>query len=330
MNDLADSKKLYDTSLVWDMTIPWGPSYAEDAVLHRFHAAGIGLMSLTVAGDGSAGAAALYQTISSLNAFCRQHPESFTVIETADDVVRAHAAGKTALTFNVQGCNVLGGEIGMVEVLYRLGVRHMLLAYNRRNLAGDGCSERTDCGLSRWGIKMIEEMNRVGMLVDGTHCGHKTSMEAIEFSTAPVIFSHSNAYAVYPHYRNIKDDQIKACAKSGGVIGVNGLGGFVFDAEARSEAVFKHIDYFANLVGAQHVGIGSDFLRDTDKFWRWVDAHPETWPPLNGRALEHTKFMQPEQHAELCDLMVKHGYSEPDICGVLGENFLRVARQVWK
>ena len=116
---------------------------------------------------------------------------------------------KLALTFNLQETNPLDGNLDMIDVYYELGVRHMLLAYNQKNRVGDGCAERTDSGLSRFGVRVIQEMNRVGMLVDGTHSGYKTTMEAMEVCSVPFIFSHCNAWQVVPHYRNIKDDQIK-------------------------------------------------------------------------------------------------------------------------
>ncbi|MBT7648615.1 MAG: hypothetical protein HN768_16380, partial [Rhodospirillaceae bacterium] len=190
--------------------------------------------------------------------------------------------------------------------------------------------ERTDAGLSRVGIRVIEEMNRVGMLVDGTHTGYRTTMEAMEVSTAPFIFSHCNAWEVFPHYRNIRDDQIKACAASGGVIGVNGLGEFLDDPRATSASIFRHLDHMVQLVGPAHVGIGLDYVKNTGRFWNWLRDNPDMWPEIDGKPHTDTDFAQPEQIPELCELMLAQQYSEDDVHAILGGNFARVAREVWR
>lgn len=324
------SSALYRDSIVCDMTLPWGSMWSDDEHLKRFKQAGLGLVSLTVGSDGQSGAGAIMTQIMSIYATCRRHPDLFALASSVDDIVNAKQAGKMALVMNIQGMNALGGDTGMIEIFYKLGVRTLLIAYNRKNLVGDGCAERTDCGLSRWGIQVIEEINRVGMILDGTHTGYTTTMEAMEMTRAPFIFSHSNAHAVFPHYRNIKDDQIKACAKTRGLIGVNGLGAFLYDYDAATGAMFRHLDYIANLVGPQHVGIGLDWLSDKDRFWKWVHTHPDTWPQIDGKPHPDTHFAQPEQLEELCEMMVRAGYATDDIRGVLGGNFLRVARQTWE
>jgi len=168
------------------------------------------------------------------------------------------------------------------------------------------------------------------MLVDGTHTGYRTTMEAMEASTAPFIFSHCNAWSLYRHYRNIRDDQIQACARTGGVIGVNGLGEFLDDMEATSESMFRHVDYIANLVGPEHVGIGLDYVKDVAGFWKYVDESPDAWPENNGRANRHTRFVQPEQIEDLVELMCRRNYTDIDIRGILGGNFHRVCKLVWK
>jgi membrane dipeptidase len=224
---------------------------------------------------------------------------------------------------------MLEGRLEMVQLYYDLGVRHMLLAYNARNHVGDGCAERTDGGLSRWGLRVVEEMRRVGMWVDGTHSGYRTTMEAMELSPGPFIFSHCNAHAVYPHYRNIRDDQIRACAASGGVVGLNGLGEFLDDHDATSASIFRHMDHMVQMVGSGHVGLGLDFVKNAPRFWRWVADNPHAWPPApNPRT--NSGFGQPEQVGELTELMLHAGYSEADVRGILGDNWLRLAREVWK
>ena len=326
------ARAIFRSSLVWDMTLPYGAIHAIDGVtLERFRQAGFGLLSLTIGNDRVFGRPELaLANLAKVYAVVARHPDKLRLVYDTADVDLARSEGKLGITFNFQGTNVLGNDVGSIEVFYRLGVRHILFAYNQRSLVGDGCGEATDAGLSRYGRTVIREMNRVGMIVDGSHCGLRTSMEAMELSTAACIFSHSNAYSVYPHYRNIKDDQIRRCAATGGVIGINGLGEFLDDMEATSESMFRHVDYIANLVGPQHVGIGLDYVKDVAGFWKSVEDTPDIWPDNQGKPNRHTKFAQPEQVEELTELMCRRGYAESDIRGILGENFYRVCKQVWK
>lgn len=331
MDVSARARALYRSSLVWDMTVPYGLQHATDGVtLPRFRKAGFGVVSLTIGGDKTFGPEPALANIGQVYAVCAKHPELYRFVRTIDDIDVARKDGTLAITLNFQGTNVLANDAGLVEVFYRLGVRHMLMAYNQKNLVGDGCSERTDAGLSRFGLRVIREMNRVGMLVDGTHSGYRTTMEAMEASTAPCIFSHADAHAVYAHYRNIRDDQIRKCAETGGVIGVNGLGEFLDDPEARSESMFRHIDHIVNLVGPRHAGIGLDYVKDVAGFWKYVEDSPDAWPLHEGQPHRHTKFVQPEQIEELAELMCRKNYREADVLGILGENFRRVCKQVWK
>ena len=179
--------------------------------------------------------------------------------------------------------NALNGDVAMVGFYHRLGVRQMLFAYNRNNAAGGGCHDE-DIGLTPFGRAVVAEMNRVGMTVDASHCGHRTSLEAMEVSAKPVIFSHSNPWALTARGRNIRDDQIRGCAATGGVIGLNGIGHFMDDPEARSESVFRRIDYVVQMVGAEHAGIGLDypFPVGGEEIDALLLRHPEFWPPSEG------------------------------------------------
>jgi membrane dipeptidase len=328
MND-EQARALYRDALVWDMTLPWTAGYSDDETLPRFHRAGIKVLSLTLDADQDFTPNGFLIQHGHVLRQCRIHPE-LALATTVEEIEAAVAAGRMALILHLQGTNALGRRLELVEVFYRLGIRHMLLAYNQKNMVGDGCAERTDGGLSRYGISLIREMNRVGMLVDGTHTGYRTTMEAMEVCEGPFIFSHANAYGVHAHYRNIKDDQIKACAATGGMIGINGLGWFLRDLDAKPESMFRHIDYMVNLVGPRHVGIGLDFVKNWDAWSRGIQTRPDQWPPNEGETPPITKFVQPEQLEDLAVLMARAGYGEEDMRDILGRNFLRVSRQVWK
>ena len=146
--------------------------------------------------------------------------EGSRLVGTVQEMARARAAGELAIAFDIEGMNALDGALDMVRFYYELGVRQMLFAYNLNNLAGGGCHDE-DPGLSEFGRAVVAEMNAVGMVIDCSHTGHLTTMEAMACSADPVVFSHSNARAARDHERNIRDDQALACAETGGVVGVN-------------------------------------------------------------------------------------------------------------
>jgi membrane dipeptidase len=171
-------------------------------------------------------------------------------------------------------------------------------------------------------------MNRVGVILDCTHTGYRTTMEAMEATEAPCIFSHSVAHALKAHDRNIRDDQIKACAATGGVIGMNGVGMFLAENDASPQKVADHIDHFSKLVGPQHVALGFDLVYYMDSLLaRWRanrDRYPKGYPE------PPWQFFQPEDLLLLIDELLRRGYGDAEVRGILGENYLRVAQEVWK
>lgn len=326
---MTDATILLRDALVWDNTLPWGPGYADDdETLPRFHRAGVDLISLTVMGP-EAGLDGTLRQIARVRAHIAARPDSMVLCGTAAEITSARASGRLALVFNLQETNMLEGCIEMVAAYQTLGVRHMLLAYNARNQVGDGCAEVSDGGLSRWGLRVVAEMHRVGLWVDGTHSGYRTTMDAMAAGGGPFIFSHCNAHAVYPHYRNIRDDQMRACAVSGGVIGINGLGEFLDDDAATTAAMFRHLDHIVQLVGPRHAGLGLDFVKDAPRFWAWVMNNPDAWPPAP-KPRTGSAFAQPEQVLELVEAMLRAGYGEDAVRAILGGNWLRLAEEVWK
>jgi len=322
---------LVANSIVWDMTIPWGNwgrKELKHAAVQDMRATGYTVASLTVASDDHD----LSSTISAIaqERILVRDSDDLILVETVEDVKRAHDEGKLGLSFHFQGTVPVGRDLNLVETYYNLGVRHMLLAYNQKNFVGDGCHELTDAGLSRFGGELIKEMERVGMLLDVSHTGYRTCMDAFETATAPVIFSHSNPKSVYDHPRNITDDQIRACVASRGVIGVNGVGIFMGDATASSETLFKCVDYLAELAGPEHVGLGLDSIYDLEGLYRLAQKRGRTAYPEDGGYETEMNFAKPSQVVELTALMLSAGYTEDQIKGILGQNWLRVCEHVWK
>ena len=323
-----NAARVHHDSYVWDNTLPWldkaGPE-TRLALLPRMKSAGYRVISLTLGFDLTS-LPEIIRKIAKERCYFLAHAEEYVLVETADDIERAKREDKLGIVFHFQGTNPVNYDINMISTYYHLGIRHMLMAYNLRNAVGDGCKERTDEGLSRFGVQLVEEMNRVGMVVDCTHTGHKTSMEVMEVSKAPVVFSHSNPKALKEHPRNIADDQIKACAKTGGVMGVNGVGIFLGDNDNSTEQQLRHVDYLVQMVGPDHVGFALDFAIQS------ATSSPGTLnPPAPGDVpWPDIKYVQPEQMPGFTEGLLKQGYKETDVRNILGGNWLRFAEQVWK
>src|SRR3984957_16207235 len=247
---------------------------------------------------------------------------------TMPQVLAAWQAGQMALTFDIEGMGSLNGDVSMVELYYRLGVRQMLIAYNLNNDAGGGCHDQ-DTGLTDFGRAVVREMNRVGMVVDCAHSGIKSGLEAMKLSTKPCIFSHANARALHDHERNITDEQIKAVAATGGVVGVNGDSIFLGDGAATVESLVAHIDYMAKLVGANHVGIGLD----CDPSVNGPELDPATsakyWPARQYSDSVKDDFLPPSVLPQVSQRLRSMGYKESSIRAIMSGNFMRVASQVW-
>ena len=257
-----------------------------------------------------------------------RHADRYRLIETIDDIDRARAEGKLAVGFDIEGARAIDDQLSLVRLYRDLGVRWMLVAYNRNNLAGGGCQDE-DAGLTAYGRRMLEEMANVGIVACCSHTGYRTAREAIDASPTPVIFSHSNPRALRDHPRNIPDDLIRACAARGGVVGINGIGLFLGDNDSSSPTLARHVQYVADLVGVEHVGLGLDYTFDQEEVDVYVRSNPQTFPPHLGYGAG-MRMVEPEQLPELADLLLARGFSDADLGAVLGGNWMRVARQVWK
>lgn len=324
---------LHQEALVVDMTLPfmYGERARQLETLERCRRSGVNFVSLTLAVDW-------HDTLAAVRAIARERAliawrDDLLLVETADDIELAQREGKLAVGFHFQGTNPLQTDIRLVDVFYKLGVRHMLIAYNIRNPAGDGCFEPDDGGLSIFGRQLVREMNRVGMLVDASHTGHHTAMDLFEESSDPVIFSHANPRAVWDNPRNIPDDLIRACADTGGVVGITGLGVFLGENDTATTTFLRHIDHVAGLVGPRHVGLGLDYVYDQAALVADFMSNP-AWVPdprLSGSyGFNDIQHVPPEQLPEITEALLAQGYSEEDVRGILGANWLRVVRQVWK
>jgi membrane dipeptidase len=321
----TQAQQIHDRALIWDThaCFPLKPD-SDLTELQRYQSSGVNLVSLNIGMDMDSFENVM-QVLARFRNYVAAHPEEYVLALTVKDIREAKATGRLAIAFDLEGSDPLLGNLNMISFYYDLGVRQMLLAYNKDNRASGGCMEG-NIGLTDFGKDVIREMNRVGMVVDVSHMGYRATMEAFEISTAPVIFSHSNPGGLRAHARNISDEQIKACARTGGVIGINGIGDFL--GGTSSELIVQNIEYVMNLVGPQHVGIGLDYVVDKQELIDYITGHPDVFPPEKFK--NYLSFVEPEQIPEFTELLYKKGYSEQVISGILGGNFLRVAEQVWK
>lgn len=257
-----------------------------------------------------------------------ERPRQYRLIERVEDFAAAKQAGQLAVCFDIEGMNAIEDQLSLIQLYYELGVRWMLIAYNKANRAGGGCQE-PDRGLTEFGRRVIEEMARVGMVLCCSHTGYRTAREAIDHSPGPVIFSHSNPRALRDHPRNIPDDLMRACAARGGVIGINGIGIFMGANDNSTEALVRSIDYAVQLVGDDHVGIGLDYVYDSAELDEWVQKMGSTFPKSLGYE-GPVKMVEPERLPLVVEALMAKGYDAASLSKILGGNLLRVARQTWK
>ena len=321
---------MIECGLVWDnhVCLPFTDTEQWLPGIARYRKAGVDAVTINI-GDSHVPLEVLIRTAASIRHFVLQHDDEFLLGLTTDDLRAAQASGRLAVCLDVEGVHALGDQLSLVELLHDIGVRWMLLVYNRRNLAGSGCHDPEDGGLTRLGKGMLREMDRVGMIKCCSHAGYRTAREILELSDTPVIFSHSNPRRLHDHPRNIPDELIKACAATGGVIGINGVGLFLGDGEPTADAVVRHIDYVVQLVGAQHVALGLDFMFRGSGVEEAGRRSRELWPAEWGYRAG-MGFLPPEEIPAIAAGLERLGYPAMARRGILGENLMRVAGTVWR
>jgi membrane dipeptidase len=228
-----------------------------------------------------------------------------TIVRQADDILQAKAAGKLAAVLALEHADCTERSLNVLWTLHALGVRSIGLTHNVSSWAADGCLEgRPGTGLTRFGVALVREMNRLGMLVDLAHVSAGAFFDALDVSTKPVIFSHGNARALCDHPRNLTDDQLRALRDNGGVIGLSYVPDFV-DAKAPSlERLLDHVDHVVEVAGIETIGLGGDF---------------------DGGG---TLFADATETPKIVEGLLRRGYAESDVRKLLGENTLRVLRAV--
>ncbi|MDT9600813.1 dipeptidase [Sphingosinicella rhizophila] len=266
-----------------------------------------------------------------------RHGDRLIHVKSSSDILAARDSGRLGVMLGFQNGTHLDRKLDNVEFFYNLGIRMMLLTYNELNDLGAGCTERHDTGLSHFGVDVVKKMNQLGMIVDLAHCGKRTSLDAIAQSEKPVLFSHNNCRALNDNPRCKDDEQIRALAQKGGVMGIATVNFFV-SSKPRStlDDYIAHIDHVVQLVGIDHVAFGSDApltrwrsyyptekaFHDFHKQFNFKAGVDLRWPPF----IEEIDV--PEKMFIIKDALAKRGYKEADLRKIMGENLLRVYRQV--
>lgn len=330
-----ESQRLHRESIVIDATCPL---LNDEAYISWWMEGGVTAAAPTVGVWDGAG-----PTLKNLARWRRliDGDERLLLVRSAADIERAKAEGKLGIIFHFQDTAPIEDDLNLVDTYKDLGVGMIQLTYNVKNRVGDGAEERTNAGLSNFGIRLIERFNEARVIVDCSHTGERTTLEAIERSTAPVVFSHANAFAVHPSRRTITDEQIAAVASTGGLVGIVGYPAFVSRSPRPTlDEFINHIDYVVKVAGIDHVGLGIDYYQgqagvaDDDAAQRMYDElvangswNPETYPPPPYHYPEGIET--PRTLPNLTHRLLQRGYNAEQVKKIIGGNWLRVFREVW-
>lgn len=337
----ARALKVVERSLVIDMLAPLMLDFRPEAFANplseqqaaEFRASGITGFHNAV---GMGGPQVVEETLGFFAAwqgFAGRNADLFSLVGRAADLDHAKAQRKIAVIMGVQNSEHFR-EPKDVKSFYQLGQRCSQLTYNSQNLIGSGSTDRVDGGVSDFGVEIIKAMNEVGMLVDVSHSGDRTTLDAIEISPKPIAITHSNCRALNNHPRLKTDEAIKKLAAKGGVMGITGVRNFVSDKEPTTvDTMVDHIDHVVKLVGIEHVGIGSDadlngyddMPADQQKMLR--GAYKSSYAFRD--KLDTDGFDHPRKIFDLTEALIRRGYSDDNITAVLGGNFRRLLGSTW-
>jgi membrane dipeptidase len=268
-----------------------------------------------------------------------RHPDVFARVRTVRDLHLAEEGGQVGLIYGFQDTVALGADLDRLDTFHALGVRVVQLTYNVRNRVGDGSLEPGNAGLSTFGRELVARMNGLGVLVDLSHCGQRTTAEGIARSTTPVAITHTGCQAVLAHPRNKRDEELRACAEKGGVVGVYLMPYLNASGPPTADDVMAHLEHALDVCGEEHVGIGSDQsitpVDDSPEYYRRMEAEVSRRKAMGISApREDTAPFVPQLNdarrmERIADLMAERGHAAGTIERVLGANWMRLFAEVW-
>ncbi|MEM9775790.1 MAG: membrane dipeptidase [Chloroflexota bacterium] len=270
--------------------------------------------------------------------FFRQHPDLIMQVQSADDIRAAEASGKVGIMLGFQNSSPIEDDLGLVEVFHRLGIRVMQITYNNASLMGSGCYEPNDGGLTRFGREVIKEMNRVGMVVDLSHVGEQTTLDAIRFSEKPVAVTHSNPNWLSDIPRNKSELVLRELAEASGMLGCSLYPFLIGGREVTLQQFCESMARAADITGAEKLGIGTDLVtKCTPEYLNWLRSGRWTHAQSHGPAGPNAKpgwpewqewFKSPLDFGTLAEGLREVGFSEDETAGIMGRNWLRYFEQV--
>jgi len=266
------------------------------------------------------------------------HQDYVIKCEKVEDIQRAKDNGQLALVMVIEGAAPIENEVDRVDILHGLGVRVMGITYSESNALGSGLKEDNDGGLTYFGKQVVERMNKIGMTIDCSHVGIQTTKDVIEHSTKPIFMSHVGAKALWDSKRLAPDDVMIACAKKGGVIGIEAAPHTTITHKTKDHSIdsyMEHFEYCVELIGIDHVAFGPDTLYgDHVGLHHAFAAQLSTKGTQGTTAFDEVEYVKgienpTEGSKNILRYLVKKGYSEADIAKVMGGNALRVLRETW-
>ena len=325
------------------------PSLPEDAPLSPkdiadVRASGITALNWTVNAPGN-GLDRFEKTIEGIAGVERElaaHPDVFVKVRTAGDLALAKSTRRMGVIFGCQDTTMLDGDLKRLALFHDLGVRICQPTYNRRNLVGDGCLEAADGGLSQLGHEFVTETNRLNILLDLSHAGPRTISEGIAASTAPMAITHTACRALVDLPRNTYDHDLKALADRGGVAGIYFMPFLRLSGQPHAEDLIRHLEYAVNICGEDHVGLGTDggvsAIEINDAYRAAVRKEHEERIKAGISAPGETaevftlipEYNDPRRFKTLADDLARRGWTSSRIAKILGQNFARLFRDVWK
>lgn len=323
------AKTLVRSAVVWDNhgCMPLRASDSFLPQLERYRRAGVTVASINV-GFAEIQWTQHMEVLSFMRRWIARQSDRYRLVRAADDVDICKKEGKLGVVFDIEGMSPVHDNLGLIQTFYELGVRWMLIAYNQNNAAGGGCLD-VDGGLTEIGRTIIDEMERVGMVLCLSHTGARTAAEALEYARGPVIFSHSNPYGDTPQPRNISDELICACARKGGVVGLSGIGPYLGVTKGLVGRLLRQMRYVIDLVGPEHLGLGLDYVFDHAELDEFLRQSPTLFP-ADMQTAAGIPMIEPEAIAEIAEGLLRDNITDEQIRGILGLNWLRIAKQVWK